>query len=170
MKLPVIFPIIFSLKGTRNSFKRLPLNLWWFTNKAIILVWNIIQAATFKSFLYLSYKNKQLLFFVAVLFKNFMRQTLIDMIFEGSTKIWIARFLIGCKCRKILCKQQRGSVTKFTVAEAMQNKVSPCRLPWFPKERGLCHVKHFHTSSFNGTVNAKKDNSLKLFLGMQNKN
>lgn len=61
-------------------------------------------------------------------------------------------------------------MTKFTVAEAMQNKVSPCRLPWSPKERGLCHVKHFHTLSFNGTVNAKKDNSLKLFLGMQNKN
>ena len=39
---------------------------------------NITKAATFKSFLRLSYKNTQLLFFVTVLFNIFMRQTLSD--------------------------------------------------------------------------------------------
>ena len=37
-----------------------------------------MKAATFKSFLHLSYKNTQLLFFVTVLFNVFMRQTLAD--------------------------------------------------------------------------------------------
>ena len=39
-------------------------------------VGNITDAATFKSFLYLSYKNAQLLFPVTALFNIFMRQTL----------------------------------------------------------------------------------------------
>ena len=39
-------------------------------------VGNITKAATFKSFLHLSYKNTQLLFFVTVLFNIFVRQTL----------------------------------------------------------------------------------------------
>ena len=41
-------------------------------------VGNITKAATFKSFLYLSYKNTKLLYFVTVLFNIFMRQTLTD--------------------------------------------------------------------------------------------
>ena len=41
-------------------------------------VGNITKAATFKSFLHLSYKNTQLLFFVIVVFNIFMRQTLTD--------------------------------------------------------------------------------------------
>ena len=41
-------------------------------------VGNITKAATFKSFLHLSYKNIKLLFFVTVLFNIFMRQTLTD--------------------------------------------------------------------------------------------
>ena len=36
------------------------------------------KAATFKSFLYLSYKNAQLLFLWTVIFNTFMRQTLTD--------------------------------------------------------------------------------------------
>ena len=39
---------------------------------------NITKAATFKSFLHLSYKNTELLYFVTVLFNIFMRQTLTD--------------------------------------------------------------------------------------------
>ena len=41
-------------------------------------VGNITKAASFKSFLHLSYKNTQLLFFVTVLFNIFLRQTLTD--------------------------------------------------------------------------------------------
>ena len=50
--------------------------------KTIIEVRNITKAATFKSFLHLSYKNTQLLYFVTVLFNIFMRQTLTDDIWE----------------------------------------------------------------------------------------
>ena len=39
---------------------------------------NIAKAATFKSFLHLSYKNTKLLFLWTVLFNTFMRQTLND--------------------------------------------------------------------------------------------
>ena len=39
---------------------------------------NITKAATFKSFLHLSYKNRKLLYFVTVLFNIFMRQTLTE--------------------------------------------------------------------------------------------
>ena len=41
-------------------------------------VGNITKAATFKSFLHLSYKNTKLFYFVTVLFSIFMRQTLTD--------------------------------------------------------------------------------------------
>ena len=41
-------------------------------------VGNVTEAATFKSFLHLSYKNTKLLCFVTVLFNIFMRQTLTD--------------------------------------------------------------------------------------------
>ena len=41
-------------------------------------VGNIIEAASFKSFLHLSYKKTQLLFIVTVLFNIVMRQTLTD--------------------------------------------------------------------------------------------
>ena len=51
-----------SLKETPNSFKKWSLNLWWSSNKTIIEVENITKAATFNSFLHLSYKNTQLLF------------------------------------------------------------------------------------------------------------
>ena len=55
-------------------------------------VGNITKAPTFKRFLYLSYKNTKLLYFVTVLFNIFMRQTLTDD-FGGLHKIRIARFL-----------------------------------------------------------------------------
>ena len=41
-------------------------------------VGNIAKAATFKSFLRLSYKKAKLLYFVIVVFSIFMRQTLTD--------------------------------------------------------------------------------------------
>ena len=39
---------------------------------------NITKAATFKSFLRLSYKNTKLLYFMTVIFNIFMRQILTD--------------------------------------------------------------------------------------------
>ena len=39
-----------------------PLNIWWISNKAIMEAGNITKAATFKSFLHLSYKYTQLPF------------------------------------------------------------------------------------------------------------
>ena len=51
-----------SLKETRNSSKKWPLNLSWISNKTMIEVGNITKAATFKSFLHLSHKNTQLIF------------------------------------------------------------------------------------------------------------
>ena len=41
-------------------------------------VGNITKAATFKSFLRLSYKNTKLLYFMTVIFNIFMRQILTD--------------------------------------------------------------------------------------------
>ena len=49
-------------KETRNSFKKWPSNIWWIPNKTIMEVGNTTKAATFKSFLHLSYENTQLLF------------------------------------------------------------------------------------------------------------
>ena len=66
--IPVVFSI---LTETRNSFKKWPLNLWWTSNKTIMEIGNITKTASFKSFLYLSYKNTQLLLFVTVLFNIF---------------------------------------------------------------------------------------------------
>ena len=58
-------------------------------------VGNITKAATFKSFLHLSYKNTKLMFLWQCLFNIFIRQTLTDDLggWGGYTKIWIARFL-----------------------------------------------------------------------------
>ena len=56
--------------------KKWPLKLWWISNKTIMEVGNNAKAATFKSFLHLSYKNTQLLFLWTVLFNIFMRQTI----------------------------------------------------------------------------------------------
>ena len=58
-------------------------------------VGNIAKAATFKSFLPLSYKSTQLLFFVTVLFDIFMRQTLTDD-FGGLDKIMNCAFPLSC--------------------------------------------------------------------------
>ena len=44
-------------KETRNSLKKWPLNLWWFSHEIIMEVENITKAATFKSLLHLSHKN-----------------------------------------------------------------------------------------------------------------
>ena len=70
------------LKETRNSSEKWPLNLWWISNKTIMAIGNVSKAATFKSFLHQSYKNKQLLFFVTVIFTYFMRQTLTNNFLE----------------------------------------------------------------------------------------
>ena len=50
------YPIF--LKKKHNSFEKWPLNLWWILKllkKIIMEVANIAKAATFKSFLHLSY-------------------------------------------------------------------------------------------------------------------
>ena len=51
------------LKEMPNSFKKRPLSLWWVSNKTIMEVENITKVATFNSYLHLSYKNTQLLFY-----------------------------------------------------------------------------------------------------------
>ena len=61
-------------------------------------VGNITKAATFKSFLHLSYKNKQLVFFVTVLFNIFMRQTLTND-FWGLHKIMSCAFPLNYKIK-----------------------------------------------------------------------
>ena len=65
-------------------------------------VGNITKAATFKSFLHLSYKNTQLLFFVTVLFNIFMRQTLTKD-FWGLHKIINCAFPLIIKIENIKC-------------------------------------------------------------------
>ena len=57
-----IYVELYSLKETHSSFKKWPLNLLWISNKTIIEFGYIAKTATFKSFLYLSYKNTKLLF------------------------------------------------------------------------------------------------------------
>ena len=57
-----------SLKETRFDGSQ---NLWWILNKTIMEIGNITKAATFKSFLHLTYKNTQLLVFVTVLLNYF---------------------------------------------------------------------------------------------------
>ena len=59
------------VKEMRNSFKKWPLNPWWISNKTIMEVGNTTKAAIFKSFLHLSYKNTQLLFFCDSVFQYF---------------------------------------------------------------------------------------------------
>ena len=59
-----VHPQLLLLKETCNSLKKWTLNLWWISNKTIMEVGNITKTATFKSFLYVSYKSTQLLFFV----------------------------------------------------------------------------------------------------------
>ena len=59
---PLAPPAVLGLKEMRNSFNKGPLNLWWISNKTIVEVGNIAKAATFKSYLHLSYKNTQWLF------------------------------------------------------------------------------------------------------------
>ena len=62
-------------------------------------VGNSTKAATFKSFLLLSYKNTQSLFFVIVLFNIFIRQILTDD-FLGLHKNMNCAFLLGQDYRK----------------------------------------------------------------------
>ena len=64
-----------ALKETHNSFKKWPLKLWWISKKTIMEVGNITKAATFISFLHLTYINTQLLFCDSF-FNIFMRQIL----------------------------------------------------------------------------------------------
>ena len=72
-----------NLKETYNSLKKWPLILWWVSNKTIMEVGNIKKAATFKSFLHLSYKNLQWLFLWPCFLNIFMRQT---FTFLGATQ------------------------------------------------------------------------------------
>ena len=48
---------IIYFKETRSLFKKWPLNLWWISNKTIMEFGDIMEAANFKIFLYLSYNN-----------------------------------------------------------------------------------------------------------------
>ena len=72
------------LKETRNSFKKWPLNLWFISNKSIVEVENITKAATFNSFLHLSYKNT--ITFLWQLFLIFFHERNINWWFLGVTQ------------------------------------------------------------------------------------
>ena len=61
----------------RNSFKKWPLELWWISNKTLMKVGNITKAATFKSFLHLSYKTCNY-FFCDSAFSFYMRKKVSD--------------------------------------------------------------------------------------------
>ena len=58
-------------------------------------VGNVTKAATFKSFLHLSYKITQLLFFVTVLFNIYMKQTL-------TNDFWGLHKIVNCAFSLIL--------------------------------------------------------------------
>ena len=90
-----LFQLSCKLKGNAQFIQKVTFNLWWVSNKTIMEVGNITKAATFKSFLHLSYKNTQLLFFVTVLFNIFMRQTLTDN-FWGLHKNMNCAFPLKC--------------------------------------------------------------------------
>ena len=72
---------------------------------------NITEAATLKSFLHLSYKNAQFLFFVTVLFNIFMRQT---MIFGGYTRIYMNQVYMKRHLKHII-GQNEVSQNLYTV-------------------------------------------------------
>ena len=63
------------------DFKQTIIELFMDFKQTIIELGNIAKAATFKSFLHLSYENTHY-FFVTVLFNIFMRQTLTDDFWE----------------------------------------------------------------------------------------
>ena len=65
-------------------------------------VGNITKAATFKSFLHLSYKNKQLVLFVIVFFNIFNDKTLTDF-FGGLHKNMICAFPLSNFLSSLQC-------------------------------------------------------------------
>ena len=77
LKINKLKPWVLISSGGRG-FKKCPLNLWWISNKTIMEVGNITKARTFNSFLHLTYKKTQILFFVTVFKIFFMRQILTD--------------------------------------------------------------------------------------------
>ena len=68
-----------------KSFKKWPMNLWWISNKSIIEVGNVKIAATFKSFLHLSYKYTYLLFLWEC-YQKYFHETNINRWFLGITQ------------------------------------------------------------------------------------
>ena len=73
------------LKETRNSFKKLPLNLWWISNKTIMEVGKYYKSCYIEKFSSPKLlKHAIITFFETVLFNIFMRKTL--MIFGGYKK------------------------------------------------------------------------------------
>ena len=95
--IPVVFSI---LTETRNSFKKWPLNLWWTSNKTIMEIGNITKTASFKSFLYLSYKNTQLLL-LWLCFLIFFLETKITNDFWGLHKNINCAFHLTFSCNSL---------------------------------------------------------------------
>ena len=79
------FSLWVSLNKTRNLFKKWPFNPWRISNKTMMQVGNITKAATFKSFLRLSYKNT-INFFVTVLFNIFHEANINQWFFGFAQK------------------------------------------------------------------------------------
>ena len=101
------------LKETRNSFKKCPLNLWWISNKTIMEVGNIAKAASFKSFLHLSYKSMQLPFFVKVLFKHFHVTNIHQWFFWGGEGGGTQKYELRVSFNKTSLLQLLSSYVKY---------------------------------------------------------
>ena len=95
-------------------------------------VGNITKAATFKSFLHLSYKNT-VTFFMAVLFNIFMRQALTDT-------FWVLHRNINCAFPLNETPYKVSYVNQDISKEIMFKKWSYVRLQRNIKE--LCQMKY----------------------------
>ena len=134
-------------KETRSSFKKWPLNLW-ISNKTIMEVGNITKAATFKSFLYLSYKSTKLLFlrqrflifqktdinqwFLGVTQKYELRVSFnIFWITKNTFDLWIFLYLITPAefCGLTLMDTWRFSKARNHLIDKLLERVSGARSP-----------------------------------------
>ena len=123
-----------------------PLNLWWISNKTIMEVGNITKAATFKSFLHLSYQHT-ITFLVTVLFNLFRRQTLNDdfwgwhkntncafplTILKGKTVFHSIQYKNGCLAASDLFHMFTESIEFYTLYYQVLKSTDVWKM-WFIK-------------------------------------
>ena len=113
-----------TLKETRNSLKKCPLNLWWALNKSIMEVGNITNTATFKRFLHLSYKNTQL-FLLWQCFFNIFHKANINQWFLGVTQKYELRVSFNSSLHDLLAKggSFKTDFHNFQIIHSTENEV-----------------------------------------------